>query len=156
MTLIKVTRCRFEQCLFTFTMPLLKGSSETGPLRHLSNHVFGVRNFGNRKSMKVIFFFKTSKISDRFQKWTKNWEKVFCFWDNCIWIVIVNLFLWTTRYISSAANVLRSSPKIWHVNKRNFSNCTNLEVINDYDKGSVMQILLVLGHFYHLPCRRVF
>ena len=50
----------------------------------------------------------------------KNREKVFCLWDNCIWIGIVELSLWRTRYFLSAANMLRSSPKILHVNKRDF------------------------------------
>ena len=39
---------------------------------------------------------------------------------SCIWIGIVKLSLWRTRYFSSADNVLTSSRKIWHVNKRNF------------------------------------
>ena len=38
-----------------FPMLLFKGSSETGIFRHLSNHVFRVRNFANTKSMRVIF-----------------------------------------------------------------------------------------------------
>ena len=50
----------------------------------------------------------------------KNPEKVFFFSDNCIWIGIVKLSLWRTRYFSSEANVLTSSPKILHVNKRDF------------------------------------
>ena len=50
----------------------------------------------------------------------KNWEKLFYFWDNCIWIGIVKFSLLRTGYFSSAANVLTSSPKIWHVNKRDF------------------------------------
>ena len=47
-------------------------------------------------------------------------RKIFSFWDNCIWIGIVKLSLLRTGYFSSVANVLTSSPKIWHVNKRDF------------------------------------
>ena len=47
-------------------------------------------------------------------------RKSYFLWDNCIWISIVKLSLLRTGYFSSAANVLRSSPKIWHVNKRDF------------------------------------
>ena len=47
-------------------------------------------------------------------------RKIFSFWDNCIWIGIVKLSLLRTGCFSSEANVLRSSPKIWHVNKRDF------------------------------------
>ena len=45
---------------------LVEGSSETGLFRHLSNYVFGVRNFDLTKSMRVIFFFKMFKILTRF------------------------------------------------------------------------------------------
>ena len=120
MNMIKVTWCRFEQCLGRFTMLLVEESYETGLLRHLSNNIFGARNFGNAKPMRVIVFFKTCKISNRFEKWTKNWEKVFWFCDNCIWIAIIKLFLWRTRYISSPANVLTSTPKIFHVSNGDF------------------------------------
>ena len=47
-------------------MLLVEGSYEMGLFRHLSNHVLGVRNFGNTKSMRVIFFFQTFKISATF------------------------------------------------------------------------------------------
>ena len=87
--------------------------------RHLSDHRFGVRNFGNTKSMRVMFFSKYLKFIVDFKNATKNWENVFCFWDNCFWIGIVKLSLLRTGYFSSAANVLTSSPKILHVNKRN-------------------------------------
>ena len=63
---------------------------------------------------------KCLKFNIDFKKAAKNSENVFCFWDNCIWIGITKLSLLRTGYISSAANVLRSSPMIWHVNKRNF------------------------------------
>ena len=67
------------------------------------------------------FSWKRSKFEIHFKNAAKNWEKVFCFSDNCIWIGIVILSLWRTRYFSSAANVLRSSRKILHVNRRDFS-----------------------------------
>ena len=58
------------------------------------------------------------KFKLNFQNAVKNSEKNFCFWDNCIWIGIVKLSVLRTGYFSSAANVLTSSPKIVHVNKR--------------------------------------
>ena len=45
-----------------FTMLLVEGYSETILFRDLSDHVIGGRNFENRKSMRVIFFFKIFKI----------------------------------------------------------------------------------------------
>ena len=66
------------------------------------------------------FDLKCLKCNIDFKKGEKNWQRVFCFGDNWIWIGIFKLSLWRTRYLSSAANVLRSSPKISHVNKRDF------------------------------------
>ena len=66
------------------------------------------------------FVSKYLKFNINFKNWSRVWAKVLCFWDNCIWIGIVKLSLLRTGYFSSAANVLRSSPKIWHVNKRDF------------------------------------
>ena len=54
-------------------------------------------------------------------------EKKFFFWDNCIWTGIVKLSLLRTVYISSAANVLATSPKIWHVKKRDVFQLKQLE-----------------------------
>ena len=101
-------------------MLLVEGSSETRLFRHLSNFVFGVRKFRNRKAMKVTFFSKCWKLKLDLKNSERNWEKVFSFWDNCIWTGIVKLSLWRTGFFSSAANVLKSSPKILHVNMGDF------------------------------------
>ena len=58
---------------------------------------------------------KCLKFKLDFKNARKNWEKVFCFWDNWIWIGIVKLSLLRTGYFSSAANMLTSSPKILHI-----------------------------------------
>ena len=113
----KVLWCRFEQFLTPFTMLLVEMTSEKRLFRHLSNHVLGVRNFGNTKSMTVIFFFNMFKIYSRFQKCKKQFRKSFFFSDNCFWIGIFKLTLLRTGYLSLAASVLPSSPKIWHVKK---------------------------------------
>ena len=54
--------CKFQQCLGQFTMFLFEGSPENRLFRHLSNHVFRVRTFGNKKSIRIIFLFKIFKI----------------------------------------------------------------------------------------------
>ena len=64
------------------------------------------------------FLSKCSKFQLDFKNAGKSWQKILCFWDNWIWIGIVKLSLLRTGYISWAANVLTSSPKIWHINKR--------------------------------------
>ena len=66
------------------------------------------------------FFSKYSKFKPDFKNWANNSEKIICFWDNCIWIDILKLSLLRTGYFSSAANVLTSSFKIFHVNTRDF------------------------------------
>ena len=110
----------FQQSLSTFTMLLVAGYSEIGYFRHLSDYVFGVRNFENTKSMKVIFFFKYLKFQLDFKNAARNSENVFCWLNNCMRIGIVKLSLLRTGYFSSAANVLTGSPKIWHVKSRDF------------------------------------
>ena len=47
-------------------------------------------------------------------------KKLFFFWNNWIGIGILKLSLLRTGGFSSAANVLTDSPKIFHVNKRDF------------------------------------
>ena len=59
-----------------------------------------------------------SKFHLYFKNAVKNSQKVLCFSNHCIWIFVVKLCLLKTRYFSSATNVWTSSPKIWHVNKR--------------------------------------
>ena len=116
--MIKLLCCRFQKCLDTFTMLFVEGSSQTGIFRHLYDYVFEVRVFGNTKSMRVKFFWKYSEFKLDFKNPAKNLDKVFCFWDNCIWIGIVKLSLLRTGYFSSAPNVLTNSNKILQVNKR--------------------------------------
>ena len=77
MNMLKGLRLRFLQCFGTFTMLLVDGSSDTGLFRHLSDHVFGGLNFGNTKSMRVIFFPKYLKFILDFKNEAKKREKVF-------------------------------------------------------------------------------
>ena len=97
---------------------LLEASSEKWPFRHLSDYIFGVRNFQNTNLWGSSFYSKIWTFNIDFETAAKNIEKVFCFWDNCIWIVLIKLSLFRTRYFTSIANVLTSSPNIFHVNKR--------------------------------------
>ena len=70
-------------------------------------------------------------------------------------IGIVKLSLLRTGYLSSAANVLTSSPRFGMSMRETFSNSIDLAVINEYDKGDMIQISTVLGHFDHVAYRRV-
>ena len=62
----------------------VEGSSKTRLFRHLSNHVFRVRNFGNTEAVRVNFFSKYLKLNLDFGKAAKKSEKGFCLWHNCI------------------------------------------------------------------------
>ena len=101
MDMRKVLWCRFQQCLGTFTMLFVEEMSETGLFRNLSGRVSGVCNFGKSKSMRVIFFPKYLKFIAAFRIPAKDSEKIFCFWDNFIWISIFKLSLLRTGYFSS-------------------------------------------------------
>ena len=120
MNVINVLWCRIQKSLSTFTILLLKASSETELFRHLSEYLFRVRNFGKKNLWGSLFGSKCLKLDLDFKNAAKNWEKVFCFWDNCIWIVIVKFSLLKTGYFSSVGNVLTTSHKILQVNKRDF------------------------------------
>ena len=124
MNMMKMLWCRFRRCFGTFTILLVEESPETGLFRHLSEYVFTVRTSKNTRSMTVIFWFNMFKILSRFQKCSKKFRKISYFWDNWIWIGIVNLSLLRTGYFSSGANMLTSSPKNWHVNKWDFFQLT--------------------------------
>ena len=47
-----------------------------------------------------------------------NWENVFSFWDNCIWIGSLKLSLLRREYFSLVVNVLRNSLENLHITKR--------------------------------------
>ena len=92
---------------------------------------------------------KCSKCNLDFKNAERNWEKVFFFWDNCIWIGIVKLSLLTTGYSSLAANMLANSCKIWHITKRDF-----LQLNSGVKWGDPGHILESQGKYFchfHVP-----
>ena len=50
----------------------------------------------------------------------KKWEKVFNFWDKCIWIYCNKFPLLKRQYLSAAVNGLTKSPKILHIIQADF------------------------------------
>ena len=152
---MKMVWCIFQQCLGTSPMFLVEWSSETRLFRHLSNFVFGVRNFLNTKAMRVIFFWKCLKFNLDYKNATKNSEKVSCFRGNCIWNDIVKLPLLRTGYFSLAANVLTSSTKIWHVNKRDFFQLNWIGSDKWIWSKCSEAVSKVPGNLYRAACPRV-
>ena len=96
-----------------------------GPLKRYFLHIylatFSETIISEMQNLCVSYFFsKCSRSNPDFRNAEKDSENFFCFWDNIIWIGIFNLSLLRTGYLPSAANILKSSPKTWHVNKRYF------------------------------------
>ena len=59
----------------------------------------------------------------------KNQEKSFCLSDNCIWIGYAKLSPLRIEYLPSAVNVLKDSPKILDITKRDIF---QLNCLHDY------------------------
>ena len=85
----------------------------------------------------------------------KNSEKVFCFWDKCIWIVCIQLPLLIREYLSSAVNLLKKRLKNFHVSKSDCCNSIIFTVITQDDKGALINIESVLRPAYHVACQGV-
>ena len=117
---------------------------------------FGVRNFRNTSAMRAFFFWKTFKVWSRLQKCkNKNWHQFSCFWDNCLWIGCVKVFVLRKEYFPRVVNALANTFQILHISKRDFSNPIAFTVINNYAKGGVAQISTVLGRVHHAARRSV-
>ena len=120
MNMIKALWWRFQQCLGTFTIFLVEG-----PLKPEFLGIY-LTTFSESIISKIQnlwgspFLSKCLKFKLDFKNAEKNWEKPFCCWDNCIWIGIVKFSLLRKGYISSATNMLTSSLKFFHINKRYF------------------------------------
>ena len=65
---------------------------------------------------------------------------MFWFWDNCIWIVCIELSPLRGEYLLSLVNVLRKSLQTFHGTKKDFSNSITFIVINQYGKGAGIKI----------------
>ena len=127
--MLKVVWFRLQQCLIPLSMLLFKG-----PVKRHFLHIYlttfsGVCNFGNTSAMRVIFLCKIVKFNPAFKNAETNSEKVYCFWDNCIGIGCLTLFLLSTEYLSSAVNMLPNTPKTHHITMKYLFqlNCLNTD-----------------------------
>ena len=117
MNTIKVLWGRFQMCLAGLTYCFSKHPMKRDFLDMYLTTFSGYVTSKIQKLWGWSFFSKCLKFKLNFKNAVKNFEKFFCFWDNCIWIGIVKYSLWGTRYFSSSANVSTSSPNIFHVKK---------------------------------------
>ena len=119
--MLNVPSFRFQQCLGPFTMLLVQGYSAAVLFYIYLTTFLEVRNFGNTLAMSAIFFFWIcSKFHLDFKNSEKNCEKVYCFWDICIWIGWSKYWLLRTEYLPWAVNVLTNDLKILHITKSDF------------------------------------
>ena len=113
----------------------------------------GVRNFGNREAMGLIYFGNNSQFKVDFKnakkKKKKNSEIFFCFWDKCVWIGYVKLSLLSREYLSSAANVL-TVLRFCLLTRETFSNSLPLHWSTDSGKGAVVEIETLFRPVYHV------
>ena len=106
--------------------------------------------------MGVIFFWKFSKFNADSKNAEKKSEKIFAFWEKCIWIVSIHLSLLISEYLSLAVNVLRKGLKNFHVLKSDFCKSITFTVITQAGKSALINIESVFRTVYHVVCREVF
>ena len=105
--------------------------------------------------MSGIFFWKGSNIDADWKNAEKNSEKIFCFWDKCVWIVCIQLSLLIREYLSYAVKVLKKRLKNVQVSKSDFCNSITFNVITQVDKGALINIESVILPAYHVACQGV-
>ena len=140
-------------------MLTVKACSVTGLLESVLTKFFTVNKFGNTVAVTTIFSSKTLKVSCRFKKWKKNWEKVFYFLyflDNCIWNGSGKFSQSWTRYISSAVNVVTKTPKILPSTRGDIFQISVHDNDEKHEKSTLIEISQAFGTLSHVDCQSVF
>ena len=73
------------------------------------------------------FFWKCSKLNRKLENWKRNWDNIFCFWENSIRKCWNKFPLLRREYFLSALNGLTKCPKILHITQRDFFNLNCLQ-----------------------------
>ena len=105
--------------------------------------------------MRVVFFWKCSKFNTNSKNAQNNWEKIFGFWDKCIWIVCIHLFLLIREYVSLAVNLWRKGLKNFHESKSDFCNSITFTVITRAGKSTLIKTESVFQTVFLDACRDV-
>ena len=96
------------------------------------------------------FFWKYSKLNLHFENTLKNPEKVFSFWDNCMWMGSIKLSLLGREHMSTAFILLRNSLKLSHITKRDFLPLNSLPIAQQicctFSRSDLNRVET------HLPC----
>ena len=96
------------------------------------------------------FFSKRLKFDLDFKNAESNWQKVFCFLYNCIWIGSGKFHLLRRKYLLSAVSVLTKSPKISISIRETFFKWIFFSLISKYDKVAAMLISTVSEIVYQV------
>ena len=105
----------FNRVLALLPCYLSKGRLKRDFLDIYLTKFFGVRKSKNTSGMRIIVFWKCSKLNTNSEHAKKNSEEVFRFWENSIWTCCNELHLLRREYVSSEVNGLRNSPKNLHI-----------------------------------------
>ena len=127
MNMVTLLPFRFQQCFLPSAMLL---ANKRVFLDIYLTTFFGASKFRNTSPIGSSLFWKFSKLSLNWQNVRRNWEKVFCFWNSCIWRYWNNLSLSRREYLSSAVNVFRNSPNILHITKREFFQWNSANILH--------------------------
>ena len=73
-----------------------------------------------KKLWASSFLWKYSKRNRNFENTLKNQEKVFSFWDKCLWMGCIKLSLFGREHLSTALIVLTNNLKLLHITKGEF------------------------------------
>ena len=125
--ILKVLLFRLQECFDPFCLVvclrvLWNTAFETFIQPYFSEPVFPEIHLLRGSS----FFSKCLKFNIDFKNPTKNLKKVFCFWDNSIWIVCLKLSIVRRSRFSLTVNVLANSLRILYISKRHFFQCNYL------------------------------
>ena len=107
----------------------------------LVNPVFAVYNFRKKSPLRLNFFLEYCKLYVDSVNAAKNWENIFWFWDNCIWIGGVRHSLLVRKNTFHLVLIcLQNVRRFQILLKQNFSSWFHFRVIKKYEKNTALQI----------------
>ena len=116
---MKVRSWCFQQCFGLFNILTVKGCSEMGLFRHLSNHVFRSCNFLKYISYDGHLFFQNVQSLIYISEMKQKMQKKFFVLNIIAFELVAKNDLLRRGYFSSAVNVLTNRHKISGITKTN-------------------------------------
>ena len=102
-------------------------------------------------------FWNCSKLNPNFQNAKRKSEKVFSFWDNCIWRFCSKLPIPRRKYLSLVVSVLPNIVVLRFCIRltETFSHWISFTVVNKYGKAAAVKISTVFRPVFNVTSRRV-